>query len=207
MVRTVKKPGERRKEIVNAARELFQEKNYENTTMTDVMGKIGIAKGTIYHYFDSKEALLEAVVETIVAEDIAAKKALLDRTSGNALEKFRVLVTADSVADSHDDILDHLHKPGNMEMHTRLLAVALTRLAPLYAEIIEQGCAEGVFQTEHPLECAEYILSGAQFLTDVGIYPWPMEDLTRRGNAFPYLIEAQLNAPKGSFDFLKEELG
>ena len=59
MARIVKKPEERRQEIIEAARELFQAKDYEKTTMRDVMDKLGIAKGTIYHYFRSKEDLLE----------------------------------------------------------------------------------------------------------------------------------------------------
>ena len=63
MTRTVKKPEERRADIVKAARYLFQTKEYSKTTMNDVIERLGIAKGTIYHYFSSKESLLEAVVK------------------------------------------------------------------------------------------------------------------------------------------------
>ena len=66
MARIIKKPTERRSDIVNAARYLFQSKEYDKTTMQDVMDYLGIAKGTIYHYFESKEAILEAVIEDIV---------------------------------------------------------------------------------------------------------------------------------------------
>lgn len=204
MVRTVKKPEERREEIIAAARELFQSKDYEKTTMRDVMEKLGIAKGTIYHYFSSKEELLEAVVEHIVEEDIAYKQALLLETPGNALDKLRALTTASSAAESHGEILEHLHRPGNMGMHTRQLAVTLARQASIYGDLMQQGCDEGIFQTEHPLECAEIILAGVQFLTDLGIYPWAQEDLMRRAMAFPAIIETLLNAPKGSFNFLVE---
>jgi hypothetical protein len=87
-------------------------------------------------------------------------------------------------------------------MHTRLLAVALLKQAPLYAKLIQQGCDEGIFQTESPLECAEFILSAIQFLTDAGIYPWTQADLMRRIQAFPQLVEQLLKAPPGSFQFL-----
>ena len=43
----------------------------------------------------------------------------------------------------------------------------LIKLAPLYGELIKQGCDEGIFHTQTPLESAEFILSGAQFLTDL----------------------------------------
>jgi AcrR family transcriptional regulator len=58
MVRTVKKPDVRKAEILKAARHLFQTKDYESTTMQDVINALGIAKGTIYYYFKSKEDLL-----------------------------------------------------------------------------------------------------------------------------------------------------
>ena len=206
MVRIVKQAEVRRQEIVAAARQLFQVKEYEKTTMQDVMDELGIAKGTIYHYFKSKEELLEAVVENIVDEDIAHKEKLMKETSGNAINKIRTLISTGSMADEHAEILEHLHHPGNLGMHIRQLAVTLMRQAPLYAELIRQGCDEGLFQTDYPLECAEFILSAVQFLTDLGIHPWAQEDLIRRARAFPSMIEALLKAPQGSFQFMLEPL-
>jgi AcrR family transcriptional regulator len=202
MVRTVKKAEVRKLEIVETAKNLFQSKGFNETSMQDVMGQLGIAKGTIYHYFKSKEELLEAVVEHIVNEEIKQKRILMNETSGTALERFRTLVERGSAAEHNEEILEHLHKTGNMGMHIRLLAATLTKEAELYAELIQRGCEEGVFQTDTPLECAEFILSAVQFLTDMGVYPWTQEQLLRRAMAFPRLIEAQLKAPPGSFQFL-----
>jgi AcrR family transcriptional regulator len=202
MVRIVKKAEVRRAEIVQAARHLFQAKEYEKTTMQDVMERLEIAKGTIYHHFQSKEELLEAVVENIVAERVEQMQHRMDEAQGSALDKLRILVQAGNMESENAEILATLHHTGNVAMHTRLLAVALTRQAPLYAKVISQGCAEGLFETEYPLECAEFILSALQFLTDTGIHPWTQEDLLRRAVAFPRLIETQLKAPQGSFQFL-----
>ncbi len=202
MARIVKKSSERKSEIVNAARHLFQKKNYDRTTMQDVMDALGIAKGTIYHYFKSKEELLEAVIEDIVDENLEKMQTLLKKTKGNALKKMRMLVEAGNMAEDNKEILDQLHLRGNEGMHIRLLAATLVKQAPLYGELIQQGCEEGIFQTDSPLECAEFILSGFQFLTDLGIYPWTKEDLTRRTQAFPKLVEQLLKARPGSFQFL-----
>ena len=201
----MRRPEQRRREIIDAAHELFQTQQYDATTMTDVMNKLGIAKGTIYHYFNSKEELLEAVVEKSVDEYVAMMQMILDGTKGTALERIQVLITSGNIANEDDQILEQLHRPGNVGMHTRQLAVAMSRLAPLYATVIQQGCDEGVFQTENPLECAEFLLIGIQFLSDIGVYPWSQADLERRVAAFPALIEAQLKAPKGSFRFLIEQ--
>ena len=61
----MKKTLSRKQEILKLAKELFLTKGYESTTMADIMQTLEIAKGTIYHYFKSKEAMFEAVIEEI----------------------------------------------------------------------------------------------------------------------------------------------
>lgn len=207
MKRTVKKPDERRKEIIQAAKKLFREKEYDQTTMQELMKTLNIAKGTIYHYFSSKEELLEAVVEDLVDEELKRKTKLMNSRQCrnlNALEKFRVLVTTDTMAEENEQILESLHRPGNTIMHARQLGRYLIKLAPVFAAVFQEGCDQGIFKTEHPLECAEFLLAGFQFLTDAGFYPWSKAQLDRRMAAFPSLIEAQLGASKGAFSFLAE---
>lgn len=202
MSRIVKKPSERKAEIIKTARRLFLEKDYNKTTMQDFMEHLGIAKGTIYHYFRSKEELLEAVVEDIVNEHLEKMQALIQKTRGNALQKIQAIVEESSKI-APPSLVEELHEKGNEALHTRLLVATLMKQAPLYATLIQQGCEEGIFNTSTPLECAEFILSSLQFLTDLGIYPWSEEDLRRRFKAFPKLIEQLLQAPKGSFQFIR----
>ena len=204
MNRIVKQPEERYREIVDTAKRLFEQHGYENTTMRHIMDELNIAKGTIYHYFTSKEDLLEAVVTSTVDEFIAAMKAVLHETEGDGLTKLRALTKASSIEETNAPLLEYLHIPANIGMHTRQLAELVNKLAPLYAQAIEQGVTEGIFQTDHPLESAEFILAGMQFITDMGVYPWKPQALSRRAAALPALAEAQLKAPKGSFDFLVE---
>lgn len=202
MVRITKTPKDRKLELIDTARRLFQIKGYDKVTMQDVMDSLDIAKGTIYHYFKSKEELFEAVVENIVDTNSERMQILMQETTGTALDKIQVLVAAGNISLENEKILHVLHKRSNDAMHTRLLAVALIKQAPLYEKLIQQGCDEGIFQTKNPLECAELVLAGVQFLTDVGIYPWSQEDLHRRAKAFPSLIEQLLQAPPGSFQFM-----
>lgn len=209
MARIVKNPDDRRLEIIRAARELFQTKDYSKTTMQDIMVKLNIAKGTIYHYFSSKEELLEAVVEDLVDQELKRKEELLNSDKVKnlpALEKLKMIISDDSLADENDGILDSLHHPENTEMHTKQLGRYIIKLAPLWASIFRQGCDEGVFNIEHPLECAEFILAGVQFLTDKGFYPWTDSQLGRRISAFTSLLEAQLGALPGSLSFINERL-
>ena len=207
MKRSVKKANEQREEIINTARELFQTKEYEKVTMQELMDTLNIVKGTIHHYFPSKEDLLEAVVEDLVDEELGKKEDVMNSCKGrnlNALDTMQMLLTADTTSEDHEHILDMLHHPGNIKIRARQLGRYLTKLAPLYAAVIEDGCTQGIFRTEHPLESAEFLLAGIKFLTDVGLNPWNEEQLVQRAEAFPALVEAFLNAPKGSFSFLAE---
>lgn len=205
MARTVKKPEDRRNEIIAAARDLFEEKQYDNTTMNDVMEKLGIAKGTIYHYFKSKEDLLTAVVDHTVNGFIVKMQKTLDESEGSGLDKLCTLIRASNISGERENVLEVLHRPGNIGMHSRQMAYIVLGLAPLYEVAIRQGCDEGIFNTRDPLESAEILLAGIQFLTDIGFYPWKRDVLTRRALAIPRLIEAQLGAPEDSFDFLLAE--
>lgn len=201
-MRTVKKPDVRRQEIIQAATELFLSQTYDETTTGHVMKALGIAKGTIYHYFTSKEHLMEAVVDELARGYVELREAELAEAQGDALARMAILFSKERRSEAEKSTTESLHKPGNVKLHTRLLAVLVLRLAPLVAELVEQGCAEGVFDTGHPLEAAELLLAGVQFLSDDGFYPWDDETLRRRAAATPALVERVLGAAPGSVTFV-----
>lgn len=197
--RTVKKPEVRRQEIVATATRLFLEKGYERTSTTDVMKALEIAKGTIYHYFPSKEALMEAVVDQLADDYVQRRVRIVEEIDGNAIVKIEAFFAPDHRTDEESKNTEHLHADDNVRLHTRLLAVLVEKMAPPFGGLIAQGCDEGLLSTEHPLEAAELLLAGVQFLTDNGVYPWDRATVNRRSHAFPALMESLLNAPAGSF--------
>jgi AcrR family transcriptional regulator len=204
MTRIVKNPIERRKEIIEVARKLFLDFGYEKTTMNEVISTLGVAKGTVYHYFKSKEDLLDAVVENMSDEYVEIVKNRMVNNKKSAIERFYKLVKASNITDKTKETINKLHQFGNIGLHVRLLALCVKKIAPLYAEIIQQGCKEGVFKTDHPLETAEIFLSGIQFITDIGFYPWSQNDILRRTEALSFLAEAQLGAKKGTLNLLNQ---
>ncbi|MDD3797416.1 MAG: helix-turn-helix domain containing protein, partial [Lachnospiraceae bacterium] len=50
-----------RNKIISAAAKLFSEKGYDETTMQDIMQISGLSKGAIYHYFKSKQEILDYI--------------------------------------------------------------------------------------------------------------------------------------------------
>jgi AcrR family transcriptional regulator len=64
-MRIVKEAKERKNEILDAAEELFAAKGYEETSTGDILDRVGIARGTLYYHFKSKEDILDALIERI----------------------------------------------------------------------------------------------------------------------------------------------
>jgi AcrR family transcriptional regulator len=79
-------------EIVAAALELFVEGGYEATKLADVARRAGVTKGTLYLYFDSKEALFKAVVRETIVPVIAQGEALARSFAGSARELLEQLI-------------------------------------------------------------------------------------------------------------------
>ena len=61
----------RREAFVDAAERLIQVKGYEQMSVQDVLDELDASRGAFYHYFDSKAALLDAVIERMVDAAIA----------------------------------------------------------------------------------------------------------------------------------------
>lgn len=61
---------DRKSEILDMARSMFISIGYEDTSINDLIKRLGIAKGTFYHYFKSKEELLDQVINEVNTEII-----------------------------------------------------------------------------------------------------------------------------------------
>lgn len=96
-------------EILDAAQALIQTKGYEQMTIQDLLDALGISKGAFYYYFDSKQALLEALVERMVEQVMAVLRPLVDDERLPALAKLEaVFRTAAGWKDERRDLLAEL---------------------------------------------------------------------------------------------------
>ena len=76
--------AERREQILSAAREVFNEKGYETTTITDIVRRAGVAQGTFYLYFPSKREIVWALANRPM--EIVAERVQATMTSGVSFE-------------------------------------------------------------------------------------------------------------------------
>src|SRR3954465_5794485 len=95
---------DRRTQLLNAARAVFAKKGYEEATVSEIVGRAGVAQGTFYLYFPGKESLAGAFAELISERfaEVATERTARSRTFDTALA--RVFEAAYLVADEHRDV-------------------------------------------------------------------------------------------------------
>jgi AcrR family transcriptional regulator len=206
MTRTVKAPDIRRAELLEVAGGLFQSRGYAATSVDEIVRAAQVAKGTFYYYFRSKQDVLEAMVEDLVAAMAQASRAVAEDPHLDALAKLRAILTGQRrVQAGRPGVMEDLHRPENRELHDRSNVETVRVFAPIIAAVVEQGRREGVFDVEDPLSSVQFILAGSQFLFGEGVFNWTPAEAAARTRAMQAIIERALCAPAGSFGFLVED--
>jgi len=138
----------RREEIIKAASNLFSQKSYHDVTMDQIAGEVGVAKGTIYLYFESKENLylgiLEHTYKTI--ESILEKEIAKDDPAPLKLKKMLRLVF--QFYFQNLDVLRILTRDETrlIREHYEFTEHWRHRRIKLYRKILEKGIKEGSFR-------------------------------------------------------------
>ena len=73
-MRIVKEATERKNEILDAAAVLFMKKGFDNTSTNDILDAVGIARGTLYHHFKSKEEVMDALIDRQMEQILSAAR-------------------------------------------------------------------------------------------------------------------------------------
>jgi AcrR family transcriptional regulator len=206
LVRITKAPEERRQEIIETAGRLFWEVGFANCSVDMIIREIGVAKGTFYYYFKSKEEILGAIVDQTLDQIAGMVAQVADEPSLGALDKMQMLLAGSHVGDDSSlEVAEMLHLPGNRELHEITNIQTILRLSPTFAKIVEQGNREGAFSCERPLETVQFLLTGTQFLLDGGLFSFSQSEQRARREVAQTIIEKALGAKPGSFGFMNPD--
>lgn len=193
----------KKNEILDTAERLFMEKGYENTSINDILSVSGIAKGSLYYHYKSKEDVLDGIIGRITEQIVTSAKTVADDAALTAHEKMlRIIPTVNITYSPYERMLHELHRPSNALLHQKSITQTLNAVAPIMADIVEQGNREGVYHTQYPLETVEILLVAGQFIFDEGIFKRTPEEMAARMTAFIHITETALGAKHGSFHFL-----
>jgi AcrR family transcriptional regulator len=212
--RIVKAYDVRRDEILGCAERLFAAAGYGRATVNAIIESTGIAKGTFYHYFASKEDLLNGLIERIASRILAAMDVIL-RDNAPAADKLRRIHEAGaSIKAAHSVLLTEylrvFYRPENLLARHKMMERMLRATIPVYEQVIRQGIDEGSFDAAHPREAAEFLLSAWRGLGDSvaallldsegrqEALPQAMQEALRRLDAYDGIAERVLGASPGT---------
>jgi len=198
-MRITKDPEERKNELMDAAEQLFVEKGYEHTSASDIIRKVGVAQGTFYYYFESKDDILNAVIDRYTMRYEEFVRGIVDDDGMSALQKFQGIIDEFlSMKNRKKQFSEYLNLEEKFARHERFRDYMESTVSPLVLRIVKQGIREGIFDVEHPEETTELIvLIVDRLITRVR----KIEDKKKRrvkAKAAAALIEKALGAPKGS---------
>ena len=216
MARIVKSADVRQTEILDTAQMLFYTKGYDKTAVRDIIDEIGIAKGTFYHHFNSKEELLDALIGRLLDQSLLILEPILANEQLTALEKLHSFFDEVGNLKMENEalirtLLATWYDDSNVIMREKMKQRSLDMFAPLYAQIVQQGIEEGVFTVEYPKEMGGIVFLTMYFMgetlaklliNDDDTQSWPIVE--NKIVAYNSALESLLNAPIGSihlFDF------
>ena len=218
-MRVVKEYDERRREIINIAQQLFIEKGYSQTSINDIMVKVGIAKSNFYYYFTAKESLLDALVDihleyhlekwqVIIADpqmDALVKLNSLFNISGNIKKEHRKLNMALLAAAYNDEniMIRHFLNKRTIDMAGRELG-----------KIIEQGVKEGVFTTPYPQDamkavfriCESAVEEVKEYIINIEQHPENIDKIMEYYKMLEHFTERLLGAKAGTIKFVERNV-
>jgi AcrR family transcriptional regulator len=179
--------------LAQTAFDLFMEYGYENVTVTQIMRAAGLTKAGMYHYFSSKEEILDAAIDYGLAQDLYKLRA--DLTGLSAEEKLLRFVRGNA---THSDLNLKLmrYKGSNNDSYAayRIRERSIHADIPLLEEIIREGITNGLYTAEYPRQAAEFLVLLVKAIAESNILPpASQEERIFRMQAFLQLTESWLH--------------
>jgi len=213
MARIVKEDeyNAKRNEILDIALRLIYSKGYEQMTIQDILDGLQISRGALYHYFDSKHALLDALVNRMAKEAEQAILPVVQNPDLSALQKLQGYFDSSASWKTMQkemiiSLLRMWYTDENALIRQKLTSGSIKQIALLLAPVIRQGIQENVFTTRFPEQVAVIVagvaLSFSDTIIELMLSPNPDQATFQKSeiilDAYVDTIERIVGAPSGS---------
>jgi AcrR family transcriptional regulator len=185
--------NEKRNAILNAAERLFSTKGYDKCAVNDILHVVGIAKGTFYYYFKSKEEVLDAIIDRVTEIVVArAEQAASYSEVSPVIKIINIILSMNVESEIDNKLMEELHKPQNALMHQKSLSSMVTRITPILAKVVEEGISQGIFKSDFPTQYMKIFLISSITLLDEGIFQVKPEEQQMTFRALVTVLEKML---------------
>ncbi|MFE0017752.1 TetR/AcrR family transcriptional regulator [Mesorhizobium sp. NPDC059054] len=150
-------------ELLDCAQRLFFEHGYDNTTVNDIIREAGLSKGAFYHYFASKEALLEALAARVARDSLAELRPMIEDPSLDAIGRINALFSNAGrlnveLAPQMRKTFSVLFQPENLILFHRIEQSVRELVRPMFTDLLKEGVEEGVLDVPDPEIFADMLL-------------------------------------------------
>lgn len=191
------KKGEKRKlDLLQIAYKMFITRGYENTSVDDIIGEAGIAKGTYYYYFESKEQMLEEVIGMMIEQETEAASGVLEADM-SVPKKIVGIISSVRPTEEESPIEGALMRPENIIMYDKIKHKLIEAVTPLIVKVVEQGINEGIFNCDNIPERVKMMLIVSNEIFDEGRFT------ERDIEVYIDMTEKLLGAAPGTMAFIK----
>jgi AcrR family transcriptional regulator len=190
---------ERRAELLEAARKLFVRDGFADVSVSRIVRDIGVAQGTFYYYFDSKEAVLDALVQAHVQEVAVRLAEVASDSTRDAARALQEMIRTELDFDSRR--ASELGAIRGADARTKLFSAVFHTLAPIYAQVLARGQEASTFPAAPADLLAEIVVLATHSLFDRDLLGWNSREYARRRQALSGLICTVIGVRQGTFDF------
>jgi AcrR family transcriptional regulator len=139
----------RQAELLGIAADLFADRGYVATTVRDIAEEAGILSGSLYHHFDSKESMIDAILSNFIEQTLSRYEAVLAEGHGPT-EAFEglVRVSLESMVGSRSAILIYQNEARFLAAEPRFayLREAHRKFEGIWTKVLKEGISSGEFR-------------------------------------------------------------
>lgn len=191
--------------ILDSLQKLLESKKLQTISVSEIAQTAGIGKGSIYYYFPSKDAILEALVERNYEKPLTTAKNLSAQTEIPPFTRMAMIFQA--CRNASTEYLRSGEKSGagapeKALLHQKYMNHLISEFKPVLAEIIRQAIDAGEISFDQPEELAEIVLIILAVKMDNTVVPSSQDEVERTIAALVSLLEKGTDNPPGSLNFL-----
>lgn len=191
----MRKGEKRKKELLKIAYDMFITQGYENTSVDEIIEKAQIAKGTYYYYFESKEQMLEEVIDMMIDNEAEMAEQVIGMDIP-VPQKIVGILASIKPTEAEQPVKNALFQPENVLMHYKVRQKLINVLTPLLSEVIEEGVNEGIFECDNIPERVKMLLIISDSTFNEGTFS--EKDIS----VFIDMTEKLLGAENGTMSFI-----
>lgn len=165
-----------RNQILEVAWKIFEEQDYDDVTMQQIVDTLDISKEAVYYHFKDKEILFEEIVLNSLRVEVENLKSILNNPKLTVRGKVSEFILHISSSEIRKKLIDYMCSQKKPAFYIKNIRASAIEVTPLLSCLIKQGIDEGIFKTDYPDEVSEVFI----ILINIWLDPVLFKDSTEK---------------------------